>query len=105
MRKPQRARAVLGAQLIQRSITRIPRRRFQTLAAFTHHIDLPRREPDTQRLRERMTMRGPRIRVRTQTMMNVQRNHTRWSRTSDCGIEQRGRVETAAERNGDGVIG
>ena len=62
---------------------------------------LARCKRDIQRLRERVAMCGPGVRVQTQAVMNVQRDDTRSPRASNGGIEQRGRVETAAEGNGD----
>ena len=83
--------------MVERAVTRVARRRFEALGARARDIDMTRGVTHVERRREALAMRGPRVGVRTQTVMNMQRDHTSRAEATHGRVEQHGGVEPAAQ--------
>ncbi|EDT37376.1 hypothetical protein BamMEX5DRAFT_6844 [Burkholderia ambifaria MEX-5] len=105
LRDPEHRHAVTLAHCIERRIAALAGGRLDAEAAVARHVDTLRFERDTESLGRRLRMRNPRIGVRTQAVMHVQRDAARCASHAHGRIEQHRRVEAAAVRDRDARIG
>ncbi|VWC16633.1 hypothetical protein BUB20358_05593 [Burkholderia ubonensis] len=105
LRQPQHGRAMPLAHRVERRVAALPRTRLDPGAAVARHVDAHRIECDAELRGARLRVRGPRVGVRAQPVVDMQRDAARRARDAYGRVEQHRRVEPAAVRDRDACAG
>ena len=90
---------MLCTQCVERTIAGLARSSFDAHAGLMHDFDMRLRERDATLTRKRLAMREPLIRVRTEAVVNMQRDAARRPRHTSHRVEQDTGVDAAAKRH------